>query len=414
VSEGEDRELVRALAAGERGFHQLPGDLTPEQAAALRRRALEERTGIALDNIGHFSFDARRAATQHCENLIGVAQIPMGVVGPVAVRGEYLDGEVTVPMATTEGALLASVNRGCAAIRRAGGAVVHVEDIGMTRAPVFRTDGIRETTEFLAWVRDNEERIRTICQGTSRYLRLLEVRPKAIGTTVFLRFRFQTGDAMGMNMATIACDRVVEQLITPETGVPCIALSGNYCVDKKPAAVNFQEGRGKRIYAEVELRGDPLERTLKSNAAALVEVQYRKIIMGSIAAGSMGYNAQTANVLAALFAATGQDLAHVAEGAMSITSIEPRADDGVLFSVYLPDVPLAAIGGGTGLGTQREGLALLGVTPDPERPGAAAMRLAEIVAAVVLAGEISLMSAFTSQDLASAHERLGRGGESGA
>ncbi|MEE2775181.1 MAG: hydroxymethylglutaryl-CoA reductase (NADPH) [Acidobacteriota bacterium] len=401
-------DWVQEIAAGRRGFHQLPADLTAVEAADLRRRALEEQSGRSLEHIGHFSFDASRASTRNCENLIGVAQIPMGIVGPVRVRGEVLDDEVFVPMATTEGALLASVNRGCSAIRRAGGAVVHVEDVGMTRAPVFRTSGIEQTNHFLDWVGANFERIRKVAEGTSRFLRLVEIRPRSLGTTVFLRFRFETGDAMGMNMATIACDRVVRELIDPETGVECVALSGNYCVDKKPAAVNFLEGRGKRIFAEVLLEGDPLTKTLKSNAPALVELQYRKNLMGSIAAGSMGYNGQAANVLAGIFAATGQDLAHVVEGSMTITGIEPKGE-GVLFSVYMPDVPLAAIGGGTGLETQNEALALMGIEPDASRPGQAAMRLAEIVGAVVLAGEVSLMSALTSQDLAGAHERLGRG-----
>jgi hydroxymethylglutaryl-CoA reductase (NADPH) len=404
-------DLVRDLAAGDLGWHQLPRDLPAAEAAAIRRRALEEATGVRLEHVASFSLDAERAATRHCENLIGAAQIPMGIVGPVRVRGEHIDDEVAVPLATTEGALLASVNRGCAAIRRAGGAVVSVEDVGMTRAPVFRTRGIEETHSFLGWIAAHQDEIRRTTEATSRFLRLVEVKPRAVGTTVFLRFRFETGDAMGMNMVTIACDRAVSDLITPSTGVPCIALSGNVCVDKKASAINFQEGRGKRIYAEVELQGDPLERTLKSSARALVETNYRKNLMGSIVAGAMGWNAQMANVLAALFVATGQDLAHVVEGAMGITSIELRGDDGVLFSVYLPDVPLGAIGGGTGLATQREALALLGVVPDEKRPGAAALRLAEIVGAVVLAGEVSLMSAFTSQDLARAHERLGRGAD---
>jgi hydroxymethylglutaryl-CoA reductase (NADPH) len=402
-------EIVRDLAAGDLGFHQLPRELPAGEAAALRRRALEEITGTALEHIGRFTLDADRAAARHCENLIGAAQIPMGIVGPVRVRGEHVDDEILVPLATTEGALLASVNRGCAAIRRAGGAVVHVEDVGMTRAPVFRTGGIEETRHFLSWVAAHMDEIRRAAEATSRFLRLVEVEPRAVGTTVFLRFRCETGDAMGMNMVTIACDRVVRDLIEPATGVRCVALSGNVCVDKKASAINFQEGRGKRIYAEVELRGEPLERTLKSSARALVEANFRKNLMGSIVAGAMGWNAQFANVLAAFFVATGQDLAHVVEGAMGITGIEAKGDDGVLFSVYLPDVPLGAIGGGTGLGTQREALALLGVVPDEKRPGAAALRLAEIVGAVVLAGEVSLMAAFTSQDLARAHERLGRG-----
>ena len=401
--------LVRSLVEGERRFHELPKDLPAEQAAEIRRHALEEMTRTPLSNIGHHSLDVQRAAHRNCENFIGVAQIPMGVVGPLRVRGKHVDEEVYVPMATTEAALVASTNRGCAAVREAGGAVVRVEDVGMTRAPVFRTSGIVQTQQFLQWIHDHEDDLKRLTESTSRHLRLLEIRPYAFGTTVFLRFRFDTGDAMGMNMATIACDRAVNELIEPGTGVPCIGLSGNYCVDKKPAAINFQEGRGKRIYAEILLEAPILHHYLKTTARDLVEVQYRKNLLGSIAAGSLGFNAHYANVLAAVFIATGQDPAHVVEGSMGITCIEPRGPESVFASVFMPDVPLGAVGGGTALDTQREALAVLGVSPDPERRGDAVMRLAEILGAVVLAGELSLMAAFTSNDLAGAHEKLGRG-----
>ncbi len=402
-------ELVSALAQGERRFHEIPKDFAAEEAAEIRRQALEEMTRTPLSNIGHHSLDVQRASHRNCENFIGVAQIPMGVVGPLRVRGRSLDGDVYVPLATTEAALVASTNRGCAAIREAGGAVVRVEDVGMTRAPVFRTSGIVQTQQFLQWIQEHEDDLRQLTESTSKYLKLLEVRPYAFGTTVFLRFRFDTGDAMGMNMVTIACDRAVNELIEPGTGVPCIGLSGNYCVDKKPAAINFQEGRGKRIYAEVLLEHPILHHILKTDARSLVEVQYRKNLLGSIAAGSMGFNAHYANVLAAFFIATGQDPAHVVEGSMGVTCIEHRGPDSVFVSVFLPDVPLGAVGGGTSLDTQREALAVLGVSPDPEKRGDAVMRLAEILGAVVLAGELSLMAAFTSNDLARAHEKLGRG-----
>ena len=402
-------ELVSSLARGERRFHEIPKDLSAEEAAEIRRQALEEMTSTPLSNIGHHSLDVQRASHRNCENFIGVAQIPMGVVGPLRVRGRSVDGEVYVPLATTEAALVASTNRGCAAIREAGGAVVRVEDVGMTRAPVFRTSGIVQTQQFLQWIRDHESEIRQLTESTSKYLKLLEVRPYAFGTTVFLRFRFDTGDAMGMNMVTIACDRAVNELIEPGTGVPCIGLSGNYCVDKKPAAVNFQEGRGKRIYAEVLLDAPILHHILKTDARSLVEVQYRKNLLGSIAAGSLGFNAHYANVLAAFFIATGQDPAHVVEGSMGVTCIEHRGPDSVFVSVFMPDVPLGAVGGGTSLDTQREALSVIGVSPDPEKRGDAVTRLAEIVGAVVLAGELSLMAAFTSNDLARAHEKLGRG-----
>ncbi len=239
-------------------------------------------------------------------------------------------------------------------------------------------------------------------------MRLAEIKTQAIGTSIFVRFRFSSGDAMGMNMATIACDRVVRRLIEPETGVRCVALSGNYCVDKKPSANNFIEGRGKRIHAEVELGPEILEECLKTQAEAMIEVQYRKNLIGSVAAGSMGFNAHYANMLSAFFIATGQDPAQVVEGSLGVTCVEARGPESVVASVYMPDVPLAAIGGGTGLETQSEALAVLGVEPDPARPGAAVMRLAEILGATVLAGELSLLAALTSRDLARAHEKLGR------
>ncbi len=404
-------QLVREIVEGRRRLHELPEHLAPEQAAEIRRRAIAELKQVALQHTGHFSLDAARASSQHCENFIGVAQIPVGLIGPLRLRGERVapEEELYVPMATTEGALVASLNRGCRALCEAGGAVVRVDDVGITRAPVFRTSGIEETRKFLAWVRDHESKIRKTAESTSRFLKLADIRAQAIGSSVFLRFRFASGDAMGMNMATIACDRVVKELIEPATGTRCVALSGNYCVDKKPSAVNFLEGRGKRIYAEVTLDGAILQRCLKSDARALVDVQYRKNLLGSIAAGAMAFNAHYANVLAAFFVATGQDVAQIAEAAMGVTCIEPRGPEGIFASVYLPDVPLGVVGGGTGLDTQKEALAILGAAPVEGQPGAGSMRLAEILGATTLAGELSLLAALTSGDLAGAHEKLGRG-----
>lgn len=406
-------ELISALVSGRLRFHELPADLPGEEAASIRRAALERLTGARLDAIGYHSFDARAASRRNCENLIGVAQIPMGIVGPLTVHGAQVDGDVLVPLATTEGALLASINRGCAAIRAAGGATVHVDDVGMTRAPVFRTGSQGQTRAFLKWISEHEPEIREVAEKTSRFLRLTEIRPYIFGTSIFLRFRFTTGDAMGMNMATIACDRIVRDLVEPETGVPCVALSGNYCVDKKAASVNFIEGRGKRIHAEIVLDPATLRDVLKTNATALAEVQYRKNLLGSIAAGAMGFNAHYANVLSAFFLATGQDPAHVVGGSTGVTCIEPRENGSVYASIFLPDAPLGATGGGTGLSTQGEALRILGVVPDSEHPGRAVLRLAEILGASVLAGELSLMAAFTSSDLARAHLKLGRGGTPG-
>jgi hydroxymethylglutaryl-CoA reductase (NADPH) len=411
ADESHDEEtLIAEVVAGHRGLHEL-GGIPAEAAARVRRQALARMHDIGLDSLGSYSLDAELAAARHCENFIGAAQVPVGVTGPLKIRGRWVgeEEEIFVPLATTEGALVASTNRGCRAIREAGGAVVHVEDVGVTRAPVFRSSGIEETNRFLDWVRQHEGDIREVMEGTSSYLRLIDMKAQVFGTSIYLRFRFSSGDAMGMNMATVACDRAVRALIEPGTGVPCVALSGNFCVDKKPSAVNFLEGRGKRVHAEVVLDGTVLAKSLKTSANELVEVQYRKNLLGSIAAGSMGFNAHFANVLAAFFIATGQDVAQVAEGSMGVTCVEPRGSDGVIASVFLPDLPLGAVGGGTALDTQSEALALLGIKLPAAEPGSAALRLAEILGATVLAGELSLLAAFSSGDLAKAHERLARG-----
>lgn len=409
TEEGLDR-LVRRLVDGEIGFHQLPEGLSADERARVRRRALEEITGSSLEHVGHYSLDGERSSDQNCENFIGAAQVPMGVVGPLELHGDHVDGEIVAPLATTEAALVASTNRGCSALTAAGGATVRVENVGMTRAPVFRTSGLEETREFLEWVREHEDEIREVAEESSRYLELLEIKPRHFGSTVFLRFRFDCTDAMGMNMVTIACDRIVRQLIEPETGIECVALSGNYCVDKKPAGVNFEEGRGKRVFAEAVIDESVLRDKLKTSAGDLVEVQYRKNMLGSIAAGSKGFNAHYANMVAAFFLATGQDPAHVVEGAMGVTCVERNGPESLYVSVYMPDVPIGAVGGGTGLATQREALSLMGVEVDPDRPGAAVARLGEILGGVVLAGELSLLAAFTSRDLAVSHERLSRPG----
>ncbi len=403
-----EEALVHDMATGKRALHRLPDTVDAATAADLRRQALTRMTGVRLDHTGHYSLDAERAARYNCENFVGVAQVPVGVVGPLPIRGR---GEpLFVPLATTEGALLASTNRGCAAIRAAGGATVEVEDVGMTRAPVFRTHGIEHTRRVEAWVESHLEEMRAVAERDSRYIQLLDVRSQAVGSSLFLRFRFSTADAMGMNMATIATDRIVTELIEPATGAECVSLSGNYGVDKKPSAINAREGRGKRIFAEVVLSGEILQRYLKTSAAPLVEVQYRKNLLGSAAAGSLGFNAHYANLAAALFIATGQDPAQVAEAALGITCIEPRGDDAVYVSISMPDAPVGVVGGGTGLATQNEALALIGALPDPDNPGVGALRLAEALGATVLAGELSLLAALTSRDLARAHERLGRAG----
>lgn len=398
---------IESLVNGQTRLHQLPAHFAPDEANLIRREALQRINGSSLQAIGEYQHDTRPV---HCENRIGSIQIPLGVAGPLLVKGQAITAQepVYVPMATTEGALIASTSRGCRALHAAGGAVVRVEDVGITRAPVFRTSGIEQAQTFLAWIRDHYPQIKQCCEQDSHYLQLQEIVPAVVGRTIYLRFRFHSADAMGMNMATLACDRAIIQLISPETGVRCISISGNYCTDKKAAMVNFLNGRGQRIHAEAHLSADILRDILKTNSTDLCELQYRKNLLGSAMAGAIGHNAHHANILAAFFIATGQDVAQVAESAVGITCIEACEHGAIYASVLLPDTPLGTVGGGTGLSTQREALALMGIVPGSKKPGVDTRRLAEILGALVLAGELSIMAAQASHQLASAHQRLGR------
>ncbi|RII11162.1 Hydroxymethylglutaryl-coenzyme A reductase [Streptomyces sp. YIM 130001] len=385
-----------------------PAPPTPADLAARRRReALEQKHRVALPAIGHHTTSLERA---RCENLIGAVQVPVGVAGPLTLHGRYVRGEdVIIPLATTEGALIASVSRGCRALRESGGATVLAEDVGITRAPVFATSGISDSRRLTSWIEAHEAELRQEAQAVSQRLRLTGIRCQAVGSSVYVRFTFTTGDAMGMNLATVATERLVHGVIEPATGTHCVALSGNYCTDKKASAVNLLDGRGKRVFAEAEIPAAVLSEVLKTDTERLCEVQYRKNLLGSAMSGTLGgFNAHYANMVAALFLATGQDVAQVAEACQGITCVERRGE-GVYASVYLPDVPLATAGGGTVLETQQEALHLLGIdaaTPTPE--GHAALRLAEVLGGAVLAGELSLLAALASGALASAHEHLGR------
>ncbi len=247
--------------------------------------------------------------------------------------------------------------------------------------------------------------LQAVAAKTSGHLKLTKHFSRGLGKHRYIRFVFDTQDAMGMNMATIATNEVV-RTIERDTGARCISVAGNYDVDKKSSWLNIIEGRGRKAWAEVTLPSSVLRHTLKSSAQKIFDVWLAKCMIGSAMAGSMGYNAHFANIIAAIFLATGQDLGHVGECSAGITTMEvvPR---GLYVSIYLPDLMVGTVGGGTGLGTQKEALELLGVAGGNN--GKNAQQFAEIVAGAVLAGEISLLASLSEGSLAKAHERLARG-----
>ncbi|MFH1127736.1 MAG: hydroxymethylglutaryl-CoA reductase (NADPH) [archaeon] len=401
-------DFVDKIVKGKMKMHEVEALLSSKEAVDVRRRAVERLTGTKLENVSFFSVDTDVACRKNIENMIGVTQVPLGVAGPLKVEGEIAKGDYYVPLATTEGALIASVNRGCSAATKSGGVRVYVQNKGMTRAPVFRTSGLKESHEFVSWTKKNFSRIKKVAESTTKYGKLMEIQPWIVGRNVFLRFVFDTKDAMGMNMAVIACDAVVRELVDKETKVKCISLSGNMCTDKKPSAINFISGRGKSVHAEAIIRKDIVEKVLKTNPKNIFEVNYRKNLLGSAVASSLGFNAHYGNIAAALFLACGQDIAHVTEAAMGVTTCE-MLDDDLYISIYMPNLNVGTVGGGTGLGTQKEALRMLGVSGASLKPGENAHKFAEIVGAAVLCGELSLLSAFTSRDVAKAHVKYGRG-----
>ncbi|AFZ72334.1 hydroxymethylglutaryl-CoA reductase (NADPH) [Natronobacterium gregoryi] len=402
--------LADRVADGELRIHELEDHADYDTAAEARRLLVERETGADLEAVADYTFDAEQA-DPNVDNMIGAAQVPMGVAGPVPVDGSAAEGDYYLPLATTEGALLASVNRGLSTIRSVGGATTRVTKNGMTRAPVFRVGGVAEAAEVVEWVADNVDRLREAAESTTSHGELLDVEPYVVGDSVYLRFAYDTKDAMGMNMVTIATGEACE-LVEEETPADLVALSGNLCSDKKPAAINAVEGRGRSVTADVLIPGDVVEDRLHTTPEAIAEANTRKNLTGSAKAGSLGFNAHAANVVAAAFLATGQDEAQVVEGANAITTMDARENDegttDLYASVSLASLEVGTVGGGTKLPTQAEALEILGLRGGGDPAGSNAAALAEVIAVGSLAGELSLLAALSSRHLVSAHEDLGR------
>jgi len=412
-SSGEEsrlEEVVKGIIEGRVRLHEADRILGNSNAGALARRlALERMLGVSLSSIGSTILDFEELVGRNIENPIGAVQVPVGIVGPLRVEGDYARGEFYVPLATTEGALVASVNRGAKAVTLSGGARVKIVYDGMTRAPVFWTPSIVEAVRLVEWVREHLEDVRREAESTTRHGRLRDIQVFHTGNLVWLRFVYETGDAMGMNMATIATDKAAEYIVREFPGeARLIAVSGNMCTDKKPALINQLLGRGKTVIAEALVKRDIALRVLKAPPEEIDYVNKAKNLLGTARAGSFSLNAHIANIVAAIFIATGQDVAQVVESSMGYTWTETRNGD-LYISVTLPSLEVGTVGGGTRLPTQREALSIMGVAGGGDPPGTNAKKFAEIVAATVLAGELNLLAALAANELARAHKILGRG-----
>jgi len=395
-----NEELVKKLARGELSFHQIGENCSLEEAPEMRRKALEQMTGVKLEHVGKYSINLAAVTGKNIDNPVGAVQVPVGVAGPLKVKAEGREAEHPIFLATTEGALVASVNRGCSALNKAGGARAIVLKDEMTRAPAFRCESAGDSVKFVEWVKGNEEKIRAEAESTTKHGKLVSITPFFIGRTVWLRFSYHTGEASGLNMVTIATKKAVDFIQKSQELAKCIALSGNACIDKKTSAMNFILGRGKSVIAEATIPAVVLEEVLKCTPEEFVEVNYRKNLLGSVMAGAHGFNAHAANPAAAMLIALGQDEAHAVDASYCVTSAEANSDGSLYVSVTMPSVYVGSLGGGTRVETQKELLGATGVE--------SARELACVLASAVLAGEISLVGALATGTLASAHAELGR------
>ncbi|GER32018.1 3-hydroxy-3-methylglutaryl-coenzyme A reductase [Striga asiatica] len=406
----DDERLVDCVFSGEIPSYSLESKLGDcFKAARIRREAVQRLTGRSIEGLPLEGFDYDSILGQCCEMPVGYVQIPVGIAGPLLLNGR----EYSVPMATTEGCLVASTNRGCKAIYASGGATCVLLRDGMTRAPVVRFSSAKRATELKFFLEDplNFETFSVVFNKSSRFARLQSIQCAIAGKNLYMRFSCSTGDAMGMNMVSKGVQNVLDFLLNDFPDMEVIGISGNYCSDKKPAAINWIEGRGKSVVCEAVITGDVVSKVLKSNVASLVELNMLKNLTGSAIAGSLGgFNAHAANIVSAVFIATGQDPAQNIESSHCITMVEAVNDGKDLhISVTMPSIEVGTVGGGTQLASQSACLNLLGVKgASRESPGSNSQLLATIVAASVLAAELSLMSAIAAGQLVKSHMKYNR------
>ncbi len=375
-------------------------DYTPE-AIAARHDFIKQKTGIAVNHVGRYSFDPS-ILQGNIENFIGVAQVPIGIAGPLLVNGEHAQGEFYVPMATSEGTLVASYNRGMKLVHACGGVMTTIVDEAMQRAPVFVFDNAREARKFCIWQRDHYAEIKEVADKTSSVGRLRNIEHYAVGKLLFLRFNYNTGDAAGQNMVGKATFAACEWLKANYPAIQHYALSGNIDTDKKSSFINSLHTRGKRVIAEAVIPGDLVTNIAKVQSGDLL--RQRNIgNVGTLLAGSSNNGMHSANGITAIFIATGQDAANVAESSTALVFADQLPDNSYYFSITIPSLIVGTYGGGTALATQRECLEIM------DCYGAGKVgKLAEIVAATVLCGELSLAGAIMAKEWVSSHEKMGR------
>ncbi|MEI6591686.1 MAG: hydroxymethylglutaryl-CoA reductase [Holophagaceae bacterium] len=368
---------------------------------AARRAYVEKTTGAKLTHTSQQSFDP--AITQgNIENFTGVVQVPLGFAGPLRINGEHAKGEFLIPLATTEGTLVASYNRGMKVLNLSGGVTCTVQGDHMQRAPVFIFASAREAVAFRAWVEANMDDIRREAEATTRSGKLDYIDTYLASKFAYLRFNFKTGDAAGQNMVGRATFAACSWILEHNKTIQRFYLESNLATDKKASQINLMRTRGKRVTAECVIKRSVLMEVMRVEPESLA-YHWGVANVGSILSGANNNGAHSPNAIAAMFIATGQDAANLAEGSSGILYTELTPEKDLYISITIPSLIVATHGGGTGLPTQRECLEVLGCFGKGK-----VKKLAEIVAGVILAGEVSLGAAISSLEWVSSHEEYGR------
>ena len=390
--------------------NKIPRDDANDYSSEIisRRQAfLEDKTGTTLSHTKSFSFDPASMAG-NCEHLFGVAQLPIGVAGPLLVNGEHAQGEFYVPMATIEGTLVASYNRGMRVIRESGGVTTTVVGEAMQRAPVFLFRNARDARDFGHWLDENFAAIKAQAEATTSVGKLLEIEQYCVHNMVYTRFDYSTGDAAGQNMTGKATYAACEWIRTRFSALRSYGLSGGMDTEKRTSFVNSLKGRGRKVTAEITIPRQVLQDVLRVSPEHM-HISYNVSTLAAFLTGASNNAAHPANGLAALFMATGQDMANIGEANQCSVYNYVTSDGDLYYSITLPALIMATYGGGTSLSTQRECLELMGCYGQDK-----AYKLLEIAAGLTVAGELSLVAAAQrdketgANEWVDAHEKLGR------
>jgi len=375
-----------------------------EKAVAKRWQVLGVSTSVHEQLLDSQTDSQKDVYQRNIENFIGTVKLPVGIAGPLRVNGLFAQGDYYIPLATSEAALVASYSRGATLISKAGGCAAMLLSEGVSRAPGFAFKTLAEAGAFVAWVVGEIEPFKSIAESTSRFAHWQDMRITVEGNHVYLNFEYRTGDAAGQNMVTIATHAIC-QYIKKNSPVPIeySFIEANLSGDKKASAQSFQSVRGKKVTAEVTLSSELVHKVLHTTAQRMVDY-WRMSAMGGVLSGTIGVQGHYANGLAALYIACGQDAACVSESAVGVTRFELNDAGGLYAAVTLPNLIVGTVGGGTGLPSQRACLEIMGLAGAGK-----AQALAEVCAALVLAGELSIIGALCADHFTRAHQQLARG-----